>query len=328
MRIQLFDAFVYFFGSYVLEHFKPCFGEKLERAYLLNLTSVRGLNGLLKEGKLKALPSPRGATVPSHLLFADDIFIFMNAGAKHVRCLREFLLKYQEFSGQKFSLEKSKVFFGKVTPHRKRYISDLLGIPTCSLPTRYLGVEIFKGGVKKDRMLPLIDKIKSRLQGWQGKLLSMAGRAELIWSVISGMPIHNFSTYWWPESVIKTVERWIRNFLWSGDIYTVKKITVKWEEVCRPKEEGGLGIRRLRDVNCAVLSKLVWQMTHEGSTFSSFLRARFVNEGGDLKKGYRASSVFKGIAKMWNFVSLSERWMGIYPCRRVRKTDAAGLYPP
>ncbi|XP_042483246.1 uncharacterized protein LOC122063610 [Macadamia integrifolia] len=190
-------------------------------------SDVWGLNGLLKEGKLKALPGPGGATVPSHLLFADDIFIFMNTGAKHVQCLREFLLKYQEFSGQKFSLEKSKVFFGKVAPHRKRYISDLLGIPTCSLPTRYLGIEIFKGAVKKDRMLPLMDKIKPRLQGWQGKLLSMAGRAELIWSVISGMPIHNFSIYWWPESVIKTVERWIRNFLWSGDIYTVKKITVK-----------------------------------------------------------------------------------------------------
>ncbi|XP_042477700.1 uncharacterized protein LOC122059065 [Macadamia integrifolia] len=145
-------------------------------------------------------------------------FFGVEKGAKHVRCLREFLINYQEFSGQKISLEKSK--------------------------------------------------------GWQGKLLSMAGRAELIRSVI-----------------------------------LVKKITVKWEEICRPKEEGGLGIRRLRDVNCAVISKLVWQMKHEGSAFSSFLRARFVNEGGDLKKSYRASSVFKGIAKMWNFVSLSERWM-------------------
>ncbi|XP_042495070.1 uncharacterized protein LOC122074306 [Macadamia integrifolia] len=145
-------------------------------------------------------------------------FFGVEKGAKHVRCLREFLINYQDFSGQKISLEKSK--------------------------------------------------------GWQGKLLSMAGRAELIRSVI-----------------------------------LVKKITVKWEEICRPKEEGGLGIRRLRDVNCAVISKLVWQMKHEESAFSSFLRARFVNEGGDLKKGYRASSVFKGIAKMWNFVSLSERWM-------------------
>ncbi|XP_042495013.1 uncharacterized protein LOC122074231 [Macadamia integrifolia] len=60
----------------------------------------RGLNGLLKEGKLKVLPGPRCSTIPSHLLFVDDIFIFMNVAAKHVRCLREFLLKYQEFSGK------------------------------------------------------------------------------------------------------------------------------------------------------------------------------------------------------------------------------------
>ncbi|XP_042520593.1 uncharacterized protein LOC122094023 [Macadamia integrifolia] len=257
-----------------------------------------GLNGLLKEGKLKALPSLRGVSVPSHLLFADDIFIFMNAAAKHVLCLRDFLLKYQEFSDQSFNLDKSKIFFGKVAPHWKRFIANLLNIPICSLPTRYLGLEIFKGVVKKDRILHLMDKIKARLQGWRGKLLSMAGRVELIRSVFSGMPIHNFSVYWWPESVIKTVERWMRNFLWSGDIDTVKKISVKWEEVCRPKAKGGLSIRRLRDVNCAGLSKLVWQMKHEKTAFSSFLWARFVNKGGNLKKGYKSSSVLKGIAKM------------------------------
>ncbi|XP_042495021.1 uncharacterized protein LOC122074242 [Macadamia integrifolia] len=251
----------------------------------------RGLYSLLKEGKLKALPGPRGVSVPSHLLYVDDIFIFMNAAAKHVHCLREFLLKYQEFFGQSFNLEKSKIFFSKVAPHGKRFIADLLNIPICSLLIRYLGVEIFKGIVKKDRMLPLMDKIKARMQGWRGKLL----------------PIHNFLVYWWPESVIIIVERWMRNFLWSWDIDTVKKISVKWEEVCKPKAEGGLGIRRLRDVNCAGLSKLVWQMKHEKTAFSSFLWVRFVNEGGVLKKGYKSSFVLKGIAKMWNFVSEAER---------------------
>ncbi|XP_042486597.1 uncharacterized protein LOC122066831 [Macadamia integrifolia] len=130
---------------------------------------VRGLNGLLKEGKMKAPPGPRGASVPSHLLFTDDIFIFKNSVAKYVRCLRDFLLKYQEFSGKKFNLEKIKIFFGKVTPHRIRYIADLLSIPTFPLPTRYLGVGIFKGAVKKDRLLPMMDKIKSRLQGMEGQ---------------------------------------------------------------------------------------------------------------------------------------------------------------
>ncbi|XP_042485201.1 uncharacterized protein LOC122065447 [Macadamia integrifolia] len=104
----------------------------------------RGLNGLLNEGKIKALPGPRGAKVPTHLLFADDIFIFLNATAKHVKCLREFLHKYQLFSGKKFNLEKSKIFFGKVALHRKRFIADLIGIPSCALPTKYLEVEILR----------------------------------------------------------------------------------------------------------------------------------------------------------------------------------------
>ncbi|XP_042482198.1 uncharacterized protein LOC122062615 [Macadamia integrifolia] len=276
--VEWWSSWVLWCGAWIVSR-----GPNLPNAfYSCSGGAVQGPEWSIEGGKTKALPGPRGVSVPSHLLFADDIFIFMNTIAKHVHCLRYFLLKYQEFSSQifnlekskilRFNLEKSKIFFGKVSPHRKGFIVDLLNIPICSLPTRYLGVEIFKGIVKKDRILCLMDKIKARLQGWRGKLLSMAGRVELIRSVISGMPIHNFSVYWWHESVINTVERWMRNFLWLGDIDTVKKISVKWEEVCKPK-------------------------------------ARFVNEGGNLKKGYKSSSMLKGIAKMWHFVSEAESLM-------------------
>ncbi|XP_042487034.1 uncharacterized protein LOC122067264 [Macadamia integrifolia] len=167
----------------------------------------RGLNKLALEGSIKSLPGPRGTCTPTHLLFADDIFIFMNASAKYVKNLHLFLSKYQDFSGQHFNLDKSKAFFGKVAPHRKQFISNLLGIQASKFPTRYLGVEIFKGRVKKNHLLPLMDKIKCRLAAWKGKLLSMAGRVELVRSVISSIPIHNFAVYWWPQSIIKTVER-------------------------------------------------------------------------------------------------------------------------
>ncbi|XP_042497584.1 uncharacterized protein LOC122076339 [Macadamia integrifolia] len=176
----------------------------------------RGLKNLILERKMKALPGPRGAITPSHLLFADDIFIFMNGSARYMKHLHEFLFKYQSFSGQKINLEKSKIFFGKIAPHRSRFISDFLGIAATDLPTKYLGVEIFKGRVKNSHLLPLLDKIKGRLAGWKGKILSMARRIELVKSVISGIPIHNFSVYWWPDETIKAVERWMRNFIWSG----------------------------------------------------------------------------------------------------------------
>ncbi|XP_042484544.1 uncharacterized protein LOC122064826 [Macadamia integrifolia] len=218
----------------------------------------RGLKLLVRDGKLKSLPGPRGVSIPSHLFFADDIFIFMNASAKYVKNLQDFLEKYQAFSGQNFNLDKSSLFFGKVAPHRKQYISSLLGIKSERLPTKYLGVEIFKGRVRGSHLLPLLDKIKSKLAGWKGKLLSMVGRVELVRSVISSIPVHNFAVYWWPDHSIKLVERWMRNFIWSGDMEIIKKIVVNWGDVCKPKQEGGLGIRRLRDVNFACLAKLTW----------------------------------------------------------------------
>ncbi|XP_042481163.1 uncharacterized protein LOC122061767 isoform X1 [Macadamia integrifolia] len=63
-------------------------------------------------------------------------------------------------------------------------------------PDGFSGVEIFKGRVSQKHLLPMVDKIKTKLAGWKGKLLSLAGRVELVRSVISSLPIHNFEVYW------------------------------------------------------------------------------------------------------------------------------------
>ncbi|XP_042486602.1 uncharacterized protein LOC122066841 [Macadamia integrifolia] len=115
----------------------------------------RGLSELLANNSIKALSGPRGAIIPTHILFADDVFIFSNASI------------------------------------RKQAIAEELGISTCNFPTRYLGVEIFKGRLKKESLIPILDKVKGRLAGWKGKILSMAGRVELVRSVILGMMNHS-----------------------------------------------------------------------------------------------------------------------------------------
>jgi len=35
---------------------------------------------------------------------------------------------------------------------------------------------------------------------------------------------------------------------------------VDWTSVCMPKEEGGLGVRRLREFNVVLLGKWCWRM--------------------------------------------------------------------
>jgi hypothetical protein len=70
------------------------------------------------------------------------------------------------------------------------------------------------------------------------------------------MTIYNITTYAWPVSILKTIEAWTRNFIWSGDINQKKLVTVAWKKVCSPFDEGGLGLRSLVCLNEAANLKL------------------------------------------------------------------------
>lgn len=59
-----------------------------------------------------------------------------------------------------------------------------------------------------------------------------------------------------PQKVITMVNSICRSFLWFGVQESHKPGKVKWEEVCRPKKEGVLGIRNLQMWNLAVVGKI------------------------------------------------------------------------
>jgi hypothetical protein len=96
---------------------------------------------------------------------------------------------------------------------------------------------------------PIVDKVKIKLATWKASLLSMAGRVQVVKSVIQSMLLHTISIYSWPTSLLREMEVWIKNFIWSGDINKRKLVTVAWKKVCVDTEEGGLGLRSLICLN-------------------------------------------------------------------------------
>lgn len=156
---------------------------------------------------------------------------------------------YGEASGQILSTSKCKFYTGSVSNSRIASIRECLGFSSGSLPFSYLGVPLFKGKPKRIHLLPIVDRIKNKLASWKGSLSSIMGRVQLVQSIIQGMLIYSFSVYSWPFSLLHSLDKWVKNFIWSGDILSRKLVTVSWNKVCKPLAKGGLGIRPFKTIN-------------------------------------------------------------------------------
>lgn len=42
-----------------------------------------------------------------------------------------------------------------------------------------------------------------------------------------------------------------------------KQHLISWKKVSKPKEEGGLGIRKAKEMNKALLGKIGWRLLHD-----------------------------------------------------------------
>ncbi|KAL0294269.1 UNVERIFIED_CONTAM: Retrovirus-related Pol polyprotein from type-2 retrotransposable element R2DM [Sesamum radiatum] len=102
-------------------------------------------------------------------------------------------------------------------------------------------------------------KIEARIRGWDGILLSFAGRVQLIKSVLSALQVYWAMAFILPKHVIKDIEKRLRNFLWKGSIET-GYAKVAWQQVCRPVDEGGLGIRDIHALNKGLMSRHLWRL--------------------------------------------------------------------
>lgn len=216
----------------------------------------RGIEKLVEEGKVKLITSSRNLQMPSHCFYADDIMIYCKGNIESLEALRDLFTKYANSAGQVISCRKSTIYSGGISPTRLQNIINLLGCRVGTLPFNYLGVPIFKGRPKACYLQPIADKVKSKLSAWKASLLSIAGRVQLVKSVVTSMLTHTFAIYSWPISLLKDMERCIKNFIWSGDTSKRKLVTVAWKKICNPYEEGGLGIRSLICLNEAFNLKL------------------------------------------------------------------------
>ena len=110
---------------------------------------------------------------------------------------------------------------------------------------------------------PLIDRILARITPWTARKLSYAGRAQLVQTVLFGVQSYWAQLFIFPAKIIKLIESLCRSYLWSGTRHVTKKALIAWEQVCRPKSEGGMGLINMAIWNKAAVAKLCWDLANK-----------------------------------------------------------------
>lgn len=207
------------------------------------------------------------------------------------------------------SFEKSNLHCSPNTKKRTvRKIVKICGSPSTDNLGKYLGMPLIHSRINKYTYANIVDKVQNRLSGWKSKSLSMAGRLTLIQAVTSSSPIYAMQTARLPASSCSKIDKLNRNFLW-GDTDQRKKIhLIKWDTVCKPKLQGGLGIKRIAAMNQAMLAKTSWRMLqNDKGLWHEIYKAKYLRRASFLDPNYTcpnsSSSTWRSIifgAKLLN----------------------------
>jgi hypothetical protein len=81
---------------------------------------------------------------------------------------------------------------------------------------------------------------------------------------------------------------------WSGNSNKKKLVTVAWEKVCAPYEEGGLGLRSLVCINEATNMKLCRELLNSKEDWAIIHKSRALRNGHSINH-HIASSIWSGV---------------------------------
>lgn len=159
------------------------------------------------------------------------------------------------------NLEKSNIMFSpSINPKKKTAIIQAIHFKVANKWWKHLGIPMNGSKIPTHGFNDLVGKIEGLLVGWRSKLHSFAGKIMLIKLVILFIPNYVMAGSKVPTAVLRKIKTLMRNFLWNHDHDKRKMHLIDWDQISKPKEEGGLGIFRLADLRKALMCKNLFQL--------------------------------------------------------------------
>jgi hypothetical protein len=235
----------------------------------------------LNASHLQGVSLAPGAPPIHCLLFADDLIICGNASQDEAVATKTILYDFCRESGQTPNLNKSSIIFSHNVPTNiKHQITSIFPVPNLIPNTMHLGHPMIFTHKDKNRAYNfMFSKFHAKFATLKANKLNHAGRLQYINSVLSSIPIYYMSTVLFSKTFIHKINSIIRNFWWAGvqaENPTNPIAFHSWEDICKPKNQGGLGIRDMELINKSMFINTAWNVITDKNPFlSNILKAKY-----------------------------------------------------
>jgi hypothetical protein len=157
------------------------------------------------------------------------------------------------------------------------------------------------GKSRKKAFQDIKRKVWLRIQGWQEKLLSKAGKEILVKVVAQAIPTYAMSCFDLTKRLCNELNSTIGQWWWSQNDKGNKIHWLAWEKLTLLKKRRGIGFWDLHLFNMAMIARQGWRLlTNPVSLCSQVLKAKYAPDGDFLqctpKDGisYTWRSILKG----------------------------------
>ncbi|XP_074306170.1 uncharacterized protein LOC141641407 [Silene latifolia] len=211
----------------------------------------------------------------THLIFADDLILFVRGDLPSVQGAVHLLNLFTNWSGLRANISKTEIYFGGVSSAVKALILQHTGFTEGSFPFRYLRIPLNSCRNSTEVYGTLVTKIQNSLLHW-----SKPGRVQILNSVIFGITNFWCASALLPKAILKRIIKICKDFFLHVDEGCRKQVFHSWAAVCRPAQEGGLGVKEILSWNKALLAKWLWLLENDTSgIWAQWNRAYILSTG-------------------------------------------------
>jgi len=234
----------------------------------INELSIR-LQEALSASRLQGITLGPGCPQIHSLLFADDLILCGKATIHEAQAMKDILIDFCNRSGQLPNLRKSSILFSKNVPSNiKQQIKSIFPVPDLQPHTMHLDHPLIFSHKDKNKAYEFIyNKFMAKFGTLKANTLNHAGRLQYIKSVLSSIPVYYMSIVLFSNSFIEKINSIIKRFWWAGvqeENITSPIAYRSWQDIiCKPKEQGGLGIRDLHHINKSLIMQLLTVLKYQ-----------------------------------------------------------------